>query len=274
MKTPYVIAPLGLALCLLAGPAPAGEIAAADLPGLIAGAAPEILVLGEVHDNAAHHQNQALAVAALRPRALVFEMLTPEQAAKVTPELRARPEDLGKALGWQEAGWPDFALYAPIFAAAPDAVIVGAALPRTEVRRAMSEPLEKIFPDAARFGLDQPYPPEVQAALEAETQEDHCNALPADMLPGMVAAQRLRDAAFAAASLRALKATTGPVALITGSGHARTDRAVPALMAQAAPGRVVVSLGQLESPAEGPQPFDWWIVTPPAEREDPCKAFQ
>ena len=35
-------------------------------------------VIGEVHDNPHHHRNQARAVAALKPGAIVFEMLTPE----------------------------------------------------------------------------------------------------------------------------------------------------------------------------------------------------
>ncbi|AOZ68561.1 hypothetical protein LPB142_03875 [Rhodobacter xanthinilyticus] len=264
---------------LAALPAAAEEITPADLPAKLAEARPEIAVLGEIHDNPAHHLAQAAAVAAMRPRALVFEMLTPDQAAKVTPELRRDPAALGKALGWEEAGWPDFAIYAPIFAAAPEALIVGAALPREEVRRAMAEPLERVFgPDAARYGLDQPYPAAEQAALEAETQADHCGALPEEILPGMVAAQRLRDAAFARTAVRTLKAVSGPVAVITGSGHARNDRAVPAMIARAVPSLRVVSLGQLEAaPGEavGPDlPYDWWIVTPPTPREDPCKAFQ
>ncbi|MBW0156720.1 ChaN family lipoprotein [Sedimentimonas flavescens] len=270
---------VALFVCLALSPASAEEIAAADLPARLSADPPEIAVLGEVHDNAAHHHNQATAVAALRPRALVFEMLSPDQAARVTPDLRADPLALGKALGWEEAGWPDFALYAPIFAAAPDALIIGAALPRDEVRRAMSEPLDRVFgPDAPRYGLDQAYAPELQAQLEAEAQADHCDALPPEMLPGMVAAQRLRDGAFARTALRALKTTGGPVAVITGTGHARNDRAVPAMIAQANPGVRVRSLGQLEAePGESlfpDQPYDWWIVTPPAPREDPCAAFR
>lgn len=265
---------LALCLALLAAPAAAQEISADALVARISADPPQVAVLGEVHDNALHHRTQAAAVAALKPAALVFEMLSPEQAAKATLELRADPVALGKALGWEEAGWPDFAIYAPIFAAAPAAKIYGAALPRDEVRRAMKEPLATIFPQAARFGLDQPYPAALQADLEAETQADHCNALPAEILPGMVAAQRLRDGAFAETTLRALAETGGPVALITGSGHARTDRAVPALIRKAEPGVTLLALGQVEAPAEGVQPFDVWIVTPPAEREDPCKAFQ
>jgi hypothetical protein len=44
------------------------------------------------------------------------------------------------------------------------------------------------------------------------------------------------------------------------------------------PGVRVASLGQLEAapdealPAD--QPFDWWIVTPPTPRDDPCAAFR
>ncbi|MBZ4022732.1 hypothetical protein CKO11_09705 [Rhodobacter sp. TJ_12] len=267
-----------LALMLTAAPLCAAEITAADLPAKVAKAAPAVLVLGELHDNAEHHRNQALAVETLSPKALVFEMLSPEQAARVTPELIAQPETLGETLGWEAAGWPDFALYAPIFAAAPQARIYGAALPRATVRQAMGAPLADLWPEAVRFGIDQPYPTDLQASLEASAQKDHCNALPPEMLPGMVAAQRLRDGAFAATTLKALAETGGPVALITGSGHARTDRAVPALIAHADRSVRVISLGQLERPETGTlgpdQPFDWWIVTDRAEREDPCLAFQ
>ncbi|WP_415184095.1 ChaN family lipoprotein [Phaeovulum sp.] len=263
---------LTLALLLLAFPAHAVEVTADALDTLSA----EIVVLGEVHDNPAHHVNQARAVAALAPKALVFEMLTPDQAAQATPQLRAGdPVALGKALGWAEAGWPDFALYAPIFAAAPDALVVGGALARDDVRRAMSEGAAAVFgPEAARFGLTEPLPPALQSALEAEQMAAHCNALPAEMLPGMVEAQRLRDAAFARAALQALELTGGPVAVITGTGHARIDTGLPAVLRRVAPERSVLSLGQLERPATGPQPYDLWIVTDPAPREDPCLTFQ
>lgn len=267
-----------IAVGLAALPAASEEISAADLAGRVNAVAPQVLILGEIHDNPIHHRNQAAAVAALAPKALVFEMLSPEQAAQVTPALIADPAELGRRLGWEAAGWPDFALYAPIFAAAPRARIYGAALPRDQVRRAFSEPLDTLLPEGARYGLATPYPPALQSALEAETQADHCNALPPEMLPGMVAAQRLRDAAFARTTLEALHETGGPVALITGSGHARTDRAVPALIKGAAPALKLLTLGQIERRDDGSvdkdQPFDIWIVTDPTPREDPCKAFR
>jgi len=182
---------------------------------------------------------------------------------------------LAAVLRWEEAGWPDFADYYPIFTAHPDATIRGAAMERDVLRRAFYEGAAAVFgPDAERFGLAQPLSPQAQAALEAEQMQAHCNALPAEMMAGMVEAQRLQDAAFARATLEALHETGGPVVLITGSGHARTDTGVPAVLRMAAPEVSVISLGQLEAPADPGQPFDYWIVSDPAPRSDPCAVFR
>ncbi|WP_126974586.1 ChaN family lipoprotein [Frigidibacter oleivorans] len=258
---------------LLCAPVFAREIAPADLAGAMLGA--QVVVLGEVHDNPAHHAHQAQAVAALRPAALVFEMLTPEQAARATPDLRDDAAALAAALEWERSGWPDFAMYHPIFAAARGARVYGAALPRDAVRRSVAEGAAAVFgPDAPRFGLDRPLPAPEQALREAEQMEAHCRAMPEDLMPGMVEAQRLRDAALAEAALQALADTGGPVAVIAGSGHARSDWGVPALIRLAEPGITVLSVGQVEAPAAPDQPFDRWIVTPPAERDDPCAALR
>ncbi len=263
-----VLAPLALA---------ASEIHPDDLDTLPPA---EIYLLGEVHDNPHHHTHQARAVAALEPAALVFEMLTPEQAARVTSKNRSDPETLAAALEWEAAGWPDFAMYFPIFDAAPKAVIRGAALPRDQARAAMERPLADSFgTDATRFGLDLPLPDDAQQTREALQATAHCDMLPDALLPGMVAIQRLRDAMLARAALEALDATGGPVAVITGTGHARTDQGVPMKLARAAPDVSVLALGQLEAdpnggPPQGDQPFDLWIVTAPTDRPDPCAAFR
>ena len=81
--------------------------------------AAEIYVLGEVHDNPAHHEGQAAVVAAVEPAAIVFEMLTPARAAGWDSALVDEPRALDAALGWSEAGWPDLALYLPIFEGDP-----------------------------------------------------------------------------------------------------------------------------------------------------------
>ncbi|MDZ4137073.1 MAG: ChaN family lipoprotein, partial [Paracoccaceae bacterium] len=170
---------------LWAVPLAASEITADALDRLPAA---QVIILGEVHDNPAHHANQARAVAALRPAALVFEMLTPEQAARARGVDRADKVALEAALGWEASGWDDFAMYHPIFAAAPEALILGAALPKQEVRRAMTEGAAAVFgAQAARFGLEIILPKAEQAAREADQKRAHCNALPPDMLAGMVA---------------------------------------------------------------------------------------
>lgn len=260
------------AFALISGPALAGPISVQDLQNLPPA---DIYVLGEVHDNPAHHQNQVAAVAALAPKALVFEMLTPDQAAVNYAGVIDDVTAMAEALNWAGSGWPDFAMYHPIFTAAPQAAIFGAWVPRDAARAVFQQPLAEVFAgDAARFGLDAPLPDDQQAAREALQLAAHCDALPTDLLPGMVAVQRLRDGVLAQAALQALEETGGPVAVIAGTGHARTDWGMPFLLNVAAPDVTVLAIGQFEiAPPENP-PFDLWLTTDATERPDPCAAFQ
>lgn len=238
--------------------------------------AQDVVILGEIHDNPAHHVVQTDRVTALAPKAIVFEMLTEEQAARVTPELRGNRNRaaLEQALNWSESGWPDFSMYHPIFTAS-DARVFGAAVPRDVARRSISEGLAKAFGDgAARYGLTTPPPAPVQAAREALQAAAHCDALPEDMLAPMVDIQRLRDAALARAVVRAMAETGGPVAVITGNGHARKDWGVPAVLALAAPDLGVHVLGQTEDGGPLQGGFDEVISSPAHPRPDPCLAFQ
>lgn len=235
----------------------------------------DVLLLGEVHDNPAHHAFQAAVVDAAGPGAIVFEMLTAAEAARVTPDLAGNADALASALNWAESGWPDFSMYYPLLARAATVPIYGAEVPRDVARRAFAEGAAGAFgAGAARFGLTEPLSTEEQAIREDEQQAAHCNALPEEVLPGFVAAQRLRDAMLAAAALEALEAHGAPVVVITGNGHARRDRGVPALLAAAAPEVSVIALGQFEAPPEGEVPFDAWTVADPVERTDPCAAFR
>lgn len=238
----------------------------------------DIVVLGEVHDNPAHHIWQTQAVAGLAPAALVFEMLLPEQAAAITPDLRDDAAALVEALGWDDRGWPDFGMYHPILTAAPQAQVFGADLPRELVRQAIPDGAAAVYAahfeaDPAAFGLADPLDPDEQTRREALQARAHCDALPEALLPGMVEAQRLRDAALARAALQAHAATGGPVAVITGTGHARSDWGVPALLARAAPGLSVHAVGQFEADPGPDAPFDAVRVTAPVDRPDPCAAF-
>lgn len=255
---------------VIALPAGAGQIAPDELATLPRA---DVVILGEVHDNPAHHANQARAVAAIAPSAVVFEMLTPEQAAAMPAE-RSDAGRLAAALGWNTAGWPDFSMYFPIFAAAPTARVYGADVSRQDLRVAIDRGAAAAFgPGAARYGLDRALLPKDQAAREAEQATAHCGALPPEMLPGMVQAQRLRDAALARAVEDAVKDTGGPVVVITGTGHARRDTGLSAALAVADPALRVLSVGQMEEAPGADAPFDLWLIAPAPPREDPCLAF-
>lgn len=233
----------------------------------------DVIVLGETHDNPHHHAGQARAIAALRPAALVWEMLTEAQARRM-PDRREDVGELAEALGWAGTGWPDFSLYFPLVQAAGSARHYGAAVPRAEARRAFAEGAATVFAgDAAAFGLARPLDAADQAMREAEQFDAHCAAMPMDMMRGMVEAQRLRDAELARVALSALNETGGPVVVIAGSGHARRDQGIPAALATAAPAVSVLSLAFLESAPDAPL-WDLWLVTPPAERDDPCATLQ
>ena len=302
-----------IALTLICGPATSGFCRDAPPRVEAEGRAPqawrdfldqlraEVVFLGERHDNEHHHRLQAEAVAALDRRfadqggvsALVFEMI-PEAKEKAANAARGWPEAataaqsdaLGEAVGWAQSGWPDFALYAPILRAAPRAYIAAAGYPRRALMRAATtRDWLSNEPMAARLGLTLPLPPDQQMAREQAQIASHCNAIPASAAPMMVAAQRARDASLARAVLRAREAAarkglSGPVAVITGGGHARRDFGAPALLRRAEPSLRVVSLGLIEPDGaearELATRFDVWARTPgpKSPRGDPCEAFR
>lgn len=216
----------------------------------------DVYVLGEIHDNPEHHAVQARLVGELDPTAVVFEQLTDEQADRILPGTPRDAQVLDQILDWSDSGWPDIAMYAPIMAAS-DAVILGAS---------------GVPGDLSAFELDRPLSPGEQAAREALQARAHCDALPTRILPDFVARQRATDALFAARTVAAFDAHGGPVVLITGNGHARTDWGVPAAIARVRPDLRVVSLIQGEGGATVPGD----VVTQSAApaRTDPCAAFR
>ena len=117
--------------------------------------------------------------------------------------------------------------------------------------------------------------------MRAELFQAHCGYLPEDQMEPMVQVQRARDAQMAERLIASDKGD-GAV-LITGAGHARTDRGVPAHLARKAPGVRVRSVAFLEvsadkrqpqdyveAPGAGRLPYDYVWFTPVAEREDLC----
>ncbi|WP_426757229.1 ChaN family lipoprotein [Myxococcus sp. Y35] len=253
------------------------------------------VVLGERHDQPDHHALQAWLVQSLaaggRKPALAFEMLDVGQQPAVDASLARAPRDaeaLAAAVNWAGSGWPDWSLYRPVFAAGLEAglPVIAANLPRAQVRDLVMRGPEALAPELRqRLSLDTPLPEAVEQAMRQEQDEAHCGHLPQEMLGPMVQAQRARDAHLAD---RLLSADTRQGAvLITGNGHARTDRGVPAQLAARVPGQSVRSVGLLEAAPElgeptdyaasfGVQslPFDYVWFTPAVPMEDPCAALR
>ncbi|CTQ48128.1 ChaN family lipoprotein [Jannaschia donghaensis] len=216
----------------------------------------DIYVLGEIHDNPHHHVVQARLVETLDPAAVVFEQLTDEQADRLSPDTPRDAHVLGEIFDWANSGWPDIAMYAPIMAAT-DAPILGAA----------GAP-----DDLSAYGLSDPLPQAEQTAREQLQADAHCGALPAAMLPQFVQRQRQADALFASRTIAAFDRYGGPVVLIAGNGHARTDWGVPAAIARVRPDLRVVALIQ----GEGGEtlPGDVTVQSDAPDRDDPCAAFR
>lgn len=254
-------------------------------PGAVFGAEPgfgsavesargmDVVIVGEVHDNPSHHIVQAKVAEAISPRAVVFEMLRPADIPILAAHDTA--DAASEALGWSDRGWPAFTHYHQIIVAAEGAVIFGADLPRSDIQAAISSSAGAVFSgDPVRYGLDQKLDPAQQSAREERQLAAHCDALPAEMLPGMVEVQRLRDAALAEAVVQATDLPgSGPVLVIAGNGHADREWGVPAALAHAAPELSVYVIQQTEAP-ETEVRADSVLVAAPVERPDPCLAFK
>ena len=240
-----------------------------------------VVLLGEVHDNAAQHATRAAALRLLlaggaRP-AIAFEQFDRERQADID---RARHEapPAGRPLAEHvieqarpARGW-DWALYRPFveLALEYDLPIVAANLSRADAVRVATQGFAAVFDEAtrARFALDA-LPPQLLAAHERAVDDGHCNRMPADSLPAMARAQIARDLVLAQA-IRPHFARG--VVLLTGNGHARNDIGMPFFLSEAERSQVI-TIGLLERAApdgEWAKHFDVAFSTPVQAREDPC----
>ncbi len=257
-------------LLSLSGTSALADVPLAVLPQI---AAADIFVVGEIHDNPVHHLIQAQL--ASTAAAIVFEMLTPEQAERGNPDLTQDKAALEAALGWNASGWPDFSMYYPIFQAGAGSAIFGAAVPRETARNAMVDGLAAAFgAGATDYGLTETLTPDTYDSRIDLQRKAHCGALPEEVLPAMVDIQRLRDARLAQIAMQAFDQTGGPVIVITGNGHARADWGVPKLLHGIRPDLRVFTILQGED-GEPPEGEADLILTQAAavERPDPCLAF-
>lgn len=263
----------------------------------------ELVILGEVHDNADHHTIRAEIIAAAfgphaarrssRPPAIVMEHLRPEQQGLLDrrqhSDWQPTARELMAALDWAKSGWPGESLFLPLFEAVVTAKLpLYAGDPSRERIRAVARGGLASLPaqETARLRLDAAVPDAMAAAQSTELEASHCGLVPGSALGGMADAQRLRDAHLAAVMVSAAD-RHGAAILLTGNGHARRDRGVPFHLARIAPDRriVVVELvevdparadarGYEERGTDGTPTADFILFTPRAERPDPCEEMR
>jgi len=245
----------------------------------------QFILLGENHDNAAHHHLQAWIIrnASLSGNlSVVMEQIDASKAETLEAFLAQSDPDpvkLGETLDWANSGWPDWELYLPVAAAAIDrqAGILPGLPARSQTRRIAEEGFASMSADRlSALKLDQPLPEVQSEALRQEIAEAHCDLLPTQALPAMEAVQRFRDAYMAEAMLKA--ASKGPAILIAGNGHVERNRGVPWYLKQAgAEGVLVITMSETlpdaRSARETPvndQAADYTWYTTHVDRGDPC----
>jgi uncharacterized iron-regulated protein len=268
-----------------------GSIDSATLDSTLSALSSEIdiLLIGETHDHPEHHQIQAQVIRSFKPKSVAFEMLNQSQQSALNHLPETSKNDWGGLLQWTQRGWPDFALYAPVFEAAVtlDAHLIAAHPDRSVLKPLM---LGSALDDQLRadLSLDHPLPAQAQKSLEAEIIRAHCGHAPSSMISPMVEAQRLKDAWMARALIEAPK----PVVLIVGRGHTRPDRGIPWAIKQilkrrgsSTTLRVKVLSLDIADPAQKERRGSTSIVTEdggivvslmtaPHRTDDPCERFK
>ncbi|WP_028240355.1 ChaN family lipoprotein [Stutzerimonas azotifigens] len=232
----------------------------------------ERVLIGERHDNPAHHRIERWLLQAVDRRAeapaLLLEMLDPGQQPRVDAVRQAlrdgRPvDDLPAALGWQP-GW-DWGLYGELLAqaVARPAPLLSANLTREDIRR--------IYRSAPRLPAGRSTDEAVQAQLAEHIRAAHCDLLPAEQLPAMLAVQQQRDRRMA----ERLLAASAPAWLMAGAYHVRRDLGVPLHLADlggAEQAAVLVLAEEGEAVEAGQADYVWF--TPAQPQVDHCAALR
>lgn len=247
----------------------------------------QFVLLGEIHTNPDHHRLQADILQHMvdlgRRPAVVIEMITRAQQP-VLDYFAANPtenaDEIAARLEWKKSGWPDFAMYRPIFEIAlkHGLALRAGNLEKSTIRRLGGRVGTKLSDnERAQLGLDKPLPAETNKSLLKEIAESHCNMMPETVLPRMADIQRARDHVMASALTD--PANTDGAVLIAGAGHTRLDWGVGFLIGDNEPNRVLslafreVFEGATEADLARPT-HHVSLVTPRSEIKDHCAVFR
>jgi uncharacterized iron-regulated protein len=256
-------------LVLLAGCASGGRQAAVSPEGQAAGN-PQVLLLGEVHDNAQGHK---LRYEMLRQRveagwrpAIVMEQFDRESQDALT---QAQKGCLDAQCVIRVVGGPRWDWQLIQLALTYHLPLVAANLSRADASRVVRDGVGATFDRQSikDYRLDQPLPADIRSGQQQEIVTGHCNMLPEMMIGGMVDAQVARDI-WMAKILRDQRPRD--VVLIAGNGHVRKDIGVARWIRQISPTLTVVSIGFTED-GDNAGRYDSIQKVAPQQRDDPCK---
>lgn len=247
----------------------------------------QFVLLGEIHTNPDHHRLQAEILQHMvdqgRRPAIVIEMITRAQQP-VLDFFASNPtdnaDDIAARLEWGKSGWPDFAMYKPIFEIALKhrLTLHAGNIEKSTIRRLGGRVGSKLTDgEREQLGLNTPLAAATAESLLKEIAESHCNMMPETVLPRMADIQRARDHVMASALMD--PANKDGAVLIAGAGHTRLDWGVGFIIEDDETGRVL-SLAFREV-FEGASEADFGkpthhvaIVTPRSEIKDHCAVFR
>lgn len=215
---------LVFAACLLSGCAAVVPVPATDDI--------DVLLVGEQHDAAGQARLQRQYIEGIAGRgllgALVLEMAERGTSTAGLPA-NASEDQVRQALRWDAEAWP-WARYRPavMAAVAAGAPVLGANLPRSQLRTAMAD-----------ASLDTLLPGPALKAQQQAIRQGHCGLLPEAQIGPMTRAQVARDREMAR-TLEAAVVRGKTVLLLAGAGHVLPDVGIPLHLAPSVSARSVV----------------------------------
>lgn len=226
----------------------------------------DVLLIGEQHDAAEHHQIEQQIVSSLAARGLLAAVaLEMAEAGVSTSQLKpgSTEEQTRRALKWDNKAWPWLA-YGPAVMTAVRAGIpvLGANLPRAQMQDRMKDD---------KLDVQLPGP-----ALKAQQQAiriGHCNLLPESQITPMTRIQIAKDITMAD-TIHALVFPGKVVVLLAGNGHADRNLGVPQHLRANLKARSIHLRAGDGSGSHRPDAFDSVWPTPAVPETDYCAGLK
>jgi len=239
---------------------------------------PQVLLLGEVHDNAQGHR---LRYDLLRQRveggwrpAIVMEQFDREDQDLLNKAQKGCL-DAQCVIGVVNGARWDWQLYYPLIqlALTYHLPLVAGNLSRADASRVVRDGITATFDrqSVKDYRLDQPLPADVRAAQQKEIAIGHCNMMPEMMIDGLVNAQVARDI-WLAKIVRDQRPLD--VVLVAGNGHVRKDISVARWLNLIEPILTVRSEGFVEGGGNNAGLYDVVHQLKTQPRSDPCAKFK